>query len=226
MKLLPEQIHEALSEALSNSLEWNATNRPVSNSLRSAKFLSELCGRLDRLICLDRESKGRYIGVNGDKRNEGEWLLDGVWAEETRLSDVSKNRKPANIPIQIWCALECESSTNGYDFFRDFSKLLVVSSPLKIFAAGLNQGTESGVENYLRKRIGLIEKLLNASSYEESATDWYVAFWPSPLNVDGESLWRQLNDDYSHLNNIRLFYQLSNMKGRFKEHLRPQVARC
>ena len=217
VKPFPEQIYQALRTALNDSLDWTRRNSDASNSLRSARFLSDSCNCLGGLVNPDRKLTARYISVDEKKkRHAGEWLLDGVWTEDATIPGGKTNTERDEVPVRVWCALECESSTNRYEFFKDFSKLLVVSSPLKIFAGGLNQGTESGAEKYVRTRIDEVEELLGALSDKEWETDWYIAFWPSPLNVKGESLWRKLDGDYAHLNEIKLFYRLANMKGGLK----------
>lgn len=221
MTATPDQIFEALDQALCRSLNWTRDRKDISNSLRSARFLSDSCKELSHAVNPNGTLNARFIAIE-DKCGErcpGEWLLDGIWTEDIDLSVGHTHNEPAKVPIRVGCALECESSTNGRELLKDFSKLLVVSSPLKIFAAGLNQRTPDGVDEYIRNRITTIEELLGASSKEASESDWYIAFWPSPLNIDGGSLWKRLDARFSHLNKIRLFYRLNSQPGAFIEYL-------
>jgi len=210
MPVTPEKVYCALSTALSNSLsqtrELKGSN---SNPLRSALFLSNACCKLNPVVNPECKWKKHHIEVGESfVRKPGEWLLDCVWTEEACLCLRDPRARTIKVRNRIECAFECESSTNGGEFFKDFSKLLVVTSPLKIFAAGLNQ-TKPYYETYIERRICEIEEILTKTANESKKSDWYVAFWPSPLNKGSNSLWKQLDtDSYSHLNGITLYYRL------------------
>jgi len=211
-----EQMLCAFNKALNDSLKWDPKKAHLTNSLRSALFLSRSCEQLDGFI----DGKGNYIRVVDDRekpRESGEWLLDGIWTK-THQPDCSEAEKPHEIAVAVCCALECESQTGEKQFFEDFSKLLVVSSPLKIFLAGLNQRTKVGANDYIEKRLKMIQELLEKPSVKQTESDWYIAFWPSP-KIDGESktLWDQL-DKYCHLKEIRLFYRCKGKEGGFEEY--------
>jgi len=204
----PEQMLCAFNKALNDSLKWNPKKAHLTNSLRSALFLSRSCEQLDVVM----GAKGNYIRVVDDQENprkRGEWLLDGIWTK-THQPHCSEAEKPHKIAVV--CALECESQTGEKQFFEDFSKLLVVSSPLKIFLAGLNQTREKNTETYIKeKRIKMIQELFKESPEATKQSDWYIAFWPSPR------LWDQL-DEYCHLKKIRLFYRCKGKEGGFEEY--------
>ena len=195
MKLNPHEVQNALNRALSESLLWARGKPEISNSTRSARFASDVCKRLDWLVKRAFPNpcpKLRHICVDDDgKRHSGEWLLDGAWTENARPRPDQRMSKDS--PVRIRCALECESSTAGNEYHIDLSKLLVISSDIKLFLAGLNQQTESGAEDYVNTRVCQTEKVLMQTRAGESSTDWYLAFWPSPLKVDGKSLWQHLD---------------------------------
>jgi len=119
--------------------------------------------------------------------------------------------------------LECESSTNAREFFTDFAKLIVISSPIKLFFAGLNQLNPERADKYVDDRKAQAEKFIQ--EYEESRAEWYLGFWPSPLKHKSGSLWTALDgDEYEHLNCIRLYkmtkeYKFYKLKSRRLESL-------
>ena len=195
MKLNPQEVHNALSQALSESRLWASGKPEISNSTRSARFASNVCKRLNQQVQRAFPNpcpKLRHIYVDdAGKRHPGEWLLDGVWTENAQPQP--HKRKGKNSPVRIRCAIECESSTDGYEYHIDLAKLLVVSSDIKLFLAGLNQRTEDGVENYVNTRIYQTEQVLKQARSGDLSTDWYLAFWPSPLMVKGKSLWHHLD---------------------------------
>ena len=210
MKLNPNEVHSALSRALSDSLLWARGKPEISNSTRSARFASEVCKHLDPLVKRTFQNpypKLRHIRVDdAGKRHPGEWLLDGVWTEDARPRPDQRMSKDS--PVRIRCALECESSTGSNEYHIDLAKLLVISSEIKLFLAGLNQRTESGAENYVNTRVRQTERVLKQSCNGESSTDWYLAFWPSPLKVKGKSLWQHLDaGEYTYLSEIVLYHR-------------------
>ena len=141
---------------------------------------------------------------DGASRRPGEWLLDGAWTEDV-LGD---ERVQTEFPVRLRCSLECESSTAASAYFIDFSKLLVVSSDIKIFAAGLNHKTAAGAEEYIRNRVCQTNRLMAQSVCDGgNLADWYLAFWPSPLKIDGKSLWHHLDcGKFNHLSRITSFH--------------------
>lgn len=216
--LKPEAVLDALSVALrcgrNCAAEWSKTasnptktKEGISNATRSAKFLSDACKHLHPLVekSFQRTKlKRRHIGVSRrGERSPGEWLLDGVWLEE--VTAVEGSRK--TIPLRIRCAMECESSSNSEDYFIDFSKLLVVSSDIKIFAAGLDQKTSDGAKKYIDRRLRETKALIGRADAANQCTQWFLAFWPSPLNVRGKSLWDHLESGtYDHLSEVILYH--------------------
>lgn len=210
MKLNPQEVHSELSQALSDSRLWASGKPEISNSTRSARFASDACNHLDRLVrgafsnpCLQL----RYIRVDdAGKRHSGEWLLDGLWTENA--DPRPDERMSEDSPVRIRCALECESSTDSNEYHIDLAKLLVVSSDIKLFLAGLNQRTKSGAQNYVNTRVFQTEQVLRQVCGGESSTDWYLAFWPSPLKVEHISLWQHLDaGNYTHNSRIVLYHR-------------------
>lgn len=229
---IDQDILTAFDEALCCSVDWSKEPREFTlsedkrrdgNSIRSSRFVSDACDKLNDLInpCEDnqRQYTMRKINVDGAAfRESGEWLLDGIWTKDTRIDTlVDGDREGSNFetPFQVHCAFESESSPKGEDFFVDFSKVVVVSAKIKIFAAGLNQTSEGGVERYIERRSAQAAKLLNCAS-DSHTCKWYLAFWPSPTGttVERPSLWDHLEEeDYQHLNCVRLYvYQDKSFK--------------
>ena len=203
-----QNVYEALSHALACSRAWAAGKEHLSNVTRSARFLSDACKRLDDSINATGTLRCRHVSVDDlGNRHPGEWLLDGVWTEDASADELFAER----FPVRIQCGLECESSTNGKELFKDLAKLIVVASEIKIFAAGMNQKSVEGTENYVCKRVSQIARFLDHAHHEERATDWYLAFWPAPLNVEGKSLWEHLDcGRFAHLSSIRLYQRFGN----------------
>ena len=206
MTLRPKNVLDALSRALVTSRDW-ARDRTISNATRSARFCSDVCGNLDGLLC-GAGLTPRYIRVDDQgTKYPGEWLLDGAWTE-----DVTPDKQMTKaVPRKIRCALECESSTSGFDYFTDFSKLLSVASDTKLFLVGLNQQTKQGAFRYINRRV-LQSSALVRDQYDPTLpTDWYLAFWPSPLDVGGQSLWERIDDEtLTHLRTIVLYHYVDS----------------
>ena len=210
MTLNPHEVHNALDRALSESLRWARGKPEITNSTRSARFASDVCQHLDPLVkCAfsTPRPKLRHIRVDDDEsRHAGEWLLDGVWTEDALPRP--DRRMSIDSPVRIRCALECESSTAGNAYHIDLAKLLVISSDIKLFLAGLNQLTEDGTTDYVITRVRQTEKLLKQTGSGESSTDWYLAFWPSPLQVKGKSLWQHMDAGlYTYHSRIVLYHR-------------------
>ena len=208
MKLDSREVYIALDRALEDSRLWASDKSGVSNSLRSARFVSDVCRRLDELVkraCPKQRPILRHIAVDdSEKRHAGEWLFDAVWTQNARPRP--DKRMSVDSPIRIRCALECESSTSSNEYHIDLAKLLVVASDVKLFLAGLNQRTERGTEHYIDTRVCQTELLLKATRSGDSSTQWYLAFWPSPLNVEGMSMWQHLDAGrYPYLSRIVLY---------------------
>ena len=200
MNLRPSDVLDAVSRALATSQEW-ARGRTISNSTRSARFCSDVCLNLNGFLC-GAGLKLRHIGVDCEgNRSPGEWLLDGSWTEDVTLDENEKKR----IPARIGCAVECESSTAELDYFMDFCKLLSIKSDIKLFLGGLNQKTKRGVSRYIDNRVRQSSFLVDRYD-STSRANWYLAFWPSPLAVNGQSLWEVIDKEgLNHLQTIVLY---------------------
>ena len=208
MKLNSREVYIALDRALAESRLWASDKTDVSNSTRSARFVSDVCSRLNPLIKRAFPKpcpRLRHICVDDSAiRHAGEWLLDAVWTENARPRP--DKRMSVDSPIRIRCALECESSTSSNEYHIDLAKLLVISSDIKLFLAGLNQHSKSGAKNYIKNRVCQTEQLLKSTLNGDSSTQWFLAFWPSPLNVRGMSMWQHLDaGSYPWLSRIVLY---------------------
>ena len=210
MLLNPHEVHRALKEALFHSRTWAAKSEK-SNSIRSSRFLSDVCTSLDEIVRAafpGLKLHLRHISVDEyGIRHAGEWLLDAVWThDEPPCKGWSRS-----FPVRVCCALECESSTNTSEFYKDFDKLLVIHSDIKIFLAGLNHRTENGALDYRRDRVRQTENVLRNARIQGLSEEWYLAFWPSPLGVKGQSLWDHLDSGkYSYLSEISLYHWSNN----------------
>jgi len=206
LNLCPSDVLDEVSQALATSRDW-AHGRTVSPSTRSARFCSDVCLNLDRLLYSAALTR-RHIGVDCQgRRSSGEWLLDGTWTKDV-TPDENMTKK---VPAQIYCALECESSTSGFDYFMDFCKLLSIKSNIKLFLAGLDQITKRGASLYVENRVRQ-SSLLVAQYDSEPCVDWYLAFWPSPRTVNGHSLWETIdNEELAHLQSIVLYRYVGGM---------------
>jgi hypothetical protein len=138
----------------------------------------------------------RQIIVKGDgERTAGEWLLDIAWTESWISKTVPlKSQRPG----LLRCAVECESSTAGREFFKDFAKLVNIRSKAKIFLGGLNQVKPSAAESYRELRVREAGEFVREIDGDDSPTDWYIGFWPSPAGTLNTSLWDRLAE-FPHL---------------------------
>jgi hypothetical protein len=199
MKLDSLKLANAITAAMRDSLDWvesrKAEGHITPNSLKSSMFCTQIGTNLDRFYSGEGVTK-RQIIVNGDgERTAGEWLLDIAWTEGW-VSKTSKVKKPR--PGTIRCAVECESSTAGREFFKDFAKLVNIKSQTKIFLGGLNQVTPAAAERYRADRVEEAGELVRDIEGNNSLTDWYIGFWPSPAGTLNTSLWDRLGE-YPHL---------------------------
>ena len=199
-------LRDALSKALVESLAWRGYEKhPKSkNSYRSAYFCHQVGLHLHGVF------KSRFPGQSlerrqiefsdTDEKRPGEWLLDIVWCEETCADPASKSK----FPSKIYGALECESSTNGKEFFTDFAKLVHVRSSIKLYLAGVNHKREGKMTEYIYMRVEQAARFLGNTGVSCETEEWYLAFWPSPMGNVSRSLWDEL-DKYPHLNAIHAF---------------------
>ena len=193
-------LYESVRKALQKSRRWP---HGQSNKDRSEYFCYQVGEMLHPAIAGDYEDVERnQITFDKDKgtRVKGEWLLDIVWSRKFQPDQRSSTKQP----WIILAALECESNKGGKQFFEDFAKLVNIRSDIKIFLAGLDHKTPKGMNDYIEKRMKQAAKYLSKAGVLNSNENWYLAFWPSPLKVDGESLWDQL-DKYKHLKQVQVF---------------------
>lgn len=205
MELSSCKLQAAIMEALRASRVWVERSRgaiPITNSLKSSMFCTQIGMQLDPYF--ESGTTKRQITVNegNGERVGGEWLLDIVWTED-ELREADNHR--GLMPRHIRCAVECESSTSGYEFFKDFAKLLNVRSSTKIFLGGLNQTTEAAAEDYMARRVKEASQYVRDYDGNSEGTSWYIGFWPSPKGTFTTSLWDTL-DSMPHLTRANVYY--------------------
>lgn len=205
MGLTPHNLQLAITAALKLSREWVEKKRgavDITNSLRSSMFCTQVGKQLGPYFC--EGAKQRQIAVSEEDglRVGGEWLLDIVWTEDEHWDD---GRHSGVMPRRIRCAVECESSTSGHEFFTDFAKLLSVRSGTKIFLGGLNQLTEAAADDYMARRVKEAGRYIRDYDGNSLGTDWYIGFWPSPKGTSTTSLWDTL-DSRPHLTRANVFH--------------------
>lgn len=193
MKLNSQLLHTVINASMRDSLAWvearAAEGHTVPNSLKSSMFCTQIGQNLDHFY----EGKGvtrRQIIVQGNgERTAGEWLLDIAWTEGWISKTVPlKSQRPG----LIRCAVECESSTAGREFFKDFAKLVNIKSEVKIFLGGLNQVTPAAAERYRNERVLEAGEFVREIEGDNPPSDWYIGFWPSPAGTLNTSLWDRL----------------------------------
>lgn len=205
MDLTPHDLQTAIHNALNESRRWvrESSGEPaITNSLRSSMFCSQFGEQLSGIF-----GKGvtrRQILVDWDSRERigGEWLLDIVWTEDEHRMD---GKLADLMPRRIRCAVECESSTAGHEFFKDFAKLLNVRSRTKIFLGGLNQIGSRRADAYIKRRVAEAERYIRDYEVNSLETDWYIGFWPSPKGTSTTSLWDSL-DGRAHLTRCDVYH--------------------
>lgn len=200
MDLQASTLHTAIGNALVGSLDWvrkrTASGYDVSNSLKSSVFCTKIGEHLDEHVG-DNVTRRQIVVDEDGERKAGEWLLDIVWTEDEKRTD---GRSNSSMPRRIKCALECESSTKGQEFFKDFAKLLNIRSRTKIFLGGLNQVKAISAKAYMDRRLEEAARYISACDSNRKDTDWYIGFWPSPTGTHTTSLWDSLDkSSHAHL---------------------------
>lgn len=199
-------LHAALTAALESARAWSA-GRDVPNTLRSARFVSEVARHAHPVVAALAPSgappRARHIRVDDDgRKHPGEWLLDLVWTVDLCPDPRMATRQA--VPGRLVCAVESESDTSGQAWFIDLAKLVHVRSEVKLFLGGLDQTTPAAAEAYIGRRLEQTRALLTHPEVRDAHTAWFVAFWPSPRKHGDRSLWEQLAL-YPHLGHVRLF---------------------
>jgi hypothetical protein len=127
MEISPDQLRSLLSRALRDAVDVKERDRFIgrshSNSLRSAKFVSEVA---DRLFDFYKGEPGvcrlvQPVDKSGQK-GPGEWLFDISIVESVPFLE-GKNKPRVNTTL-IW-AVESEYSTRRQEFARDFGETIV-----------------------------------------------------------------------------------------------------
>lgn len=220
LTLKPEDVHKCFRRALCVSRSWRRdnllnTDDADKNELCSAKFLHAVCEelsvlpQLQQLQCNVVKVLDQKCAIKNSWKKSGEWLLDATWTSSYPIP----NRADSNAITQVHCAIECESNSATKELYTDLSKLLVINSPIKIFASGLNQQNARFCD-YMDERVEELEYILNSPQVraQKNPADWYYVFWPSPKKAKSHSIWDQFgpDDTYHHLNEIHLFHRGCN----------------
>ncbi|MEC4718157.1 hypothetical protein RY831_03290 [Noviherbaspirillum sp. CPCC 100848] len=205
MELSSYHLQLAITEALRASRDWIELSRDeiqITNSLKSSMFCTQIGKQLAPYFKNGTTKRQITVSEDNGERVGGEWLLDIVWTEDERR-DAGEHR--GLMPRRIRCAVECESSTSGHEFFKDFAKLLNVRSSTKIFLGGLNQLTEAAAEDYMVRRVREASQYVRDYDGNSDGTNWYIGFWPSPKGTVTSSLWDTL-DSMPHLTRANVYH--------------------
>lgn len=203
---LRDALSQTLGKALNDSLKWTGYEKYVQrNAYRSAYFCYQVGRHLDSIIqCRFPGSPLKWTQVKFDEEDNkisGEWLLDILWCEETRVDPDSQYQCPS----KIYAALECESKAKTKEFFEDFAKLVHVRSNIKIYLAGVNQRqSEHTMIDYINRRRNQAADFIDKFGAGSEIEEWYLVFWPSPERGASRSL-RDEFDKYPYLNAIHAY---------------------
>lgn len=194
LKILVRQAFKNAYQVRSNGKLGN------SNTLRSAKFVSEVANLLHSEIGVAKDIKlcVQQVDDQGYK-NSGEWLLDIVISRTTEIRDPEIGHSKAFINSKILWAVESESAVGLPDFAADFGKLMVVKSEKYLYLNGLRPNL-SDTKTYISRRLKTAEQILLESGIKG---ELYLGFWPSPAK-DVLSGWDSENEE-TLINKIELF---------------------
>ncbi len=189
MEISPVQLKSLLSSALKTAIQVKGKDRFIgrshSNSLRSAKFVSEVADRLFEFYRGDEAIIPfvQRVDESGIKK-PGEWLFDISIAESVPLLE-GKSKPRVNTRL-VW-AVESEYSTRREEFTKDFGKLLCARAVNRLYLNGFNHAI--GLEGTFidRRAVEASEFMKRALLYKTgqslegiSQGNLYLAFWPSP----------------------------------------------
>lgn len=202
---LLRSIEEGFDKALDATESiLGVKNRMTGPGRLSAKFVWEVGSAVHRRL-LRRSPALRLRAIEVDEFGEkkpGEWLVDACVTED---HGESANQRFID---RIVFAMESESHPGQTAFNVDFAKLLHLNARCRLYLNGLKQTTPEGMWDYMRRRRGYVEAILNRT---RPCGEVYVGFWPSPAkprNSDDpvDSIWRRLQGgQWPHLNGIRLW---------------------
>ena len=195
-KELKTCIENGFEKTKSDILKHNGL---VTNSEKSGRFIQRVSEEIYDTFFEENLHVLNVVRTNFSRPNDpGEWLLDACITDfNPKLSQPAK---------KIHVAIECESQTGLCDFNQDFAKLVHLYADHKLYLQGLNQKTADGANKHINDKMQyILDWLSDTESTIKSNEIYYVAFWPSPENKDGKSIWNQLQDAYSHLDQIRLY---------------------
>ncbi|HWJ26870.1 MAG TPA: hypothetical protein VNS32_10035 [Flavisolibacter sp.] len=132
--------------------------------------LMEIYKEIDCDLCFRNWNYEKQIGISG------EWLLDIVIAK----------RRPINDRVgyihELILALESEMAAGSKAFVDDFSKLLVVNAPIKVYINGVEAKDKKS--RYIESRLKLIQDIL--ANYNNN-DKYYICF------VDHPSVWPKID---------------------------------
>jgi hypothetical protein len=174
--------------------EFHKKDHTHANYFRSAKFVYEVAKCLwdDLYLTSGKKLRGKKLHVQkvDDQGNKspGEWLYD-ICITKTKKVDEANGQKSssAHINTEIIWAIESESSTSLSEFCDDFGKLICSGAQNCLYLHGLDQTTETGRNEFIKRRLETIQGSLLANI--NSGVNFYMGFWPSPKKVGGKSIW-------------------------------------
>jgi len=183
-------VKDALKTSLCKDKE---TQKNDDNKLRSAIFVAEIANLLYSKTVANQENDNykycnNFIDVKDGKRVSGEWLLDITITEQIEVTDREKKQSRALINSEIIWAVESEAATSLPAFAEDFGKLLCVQAKNYLFLNGLDQKKIKDQQAFIDRRLDTITDLLQKINFHPN-DNFYVAFWPSPAQSGGSSLW-------------------------------------
>ena len=181
-------IENMVSKALVKSIQQVEGKEVLTdNKLKSSIFVYMLSEEFRNSF--GGKYKINVVGYDKEKkkRKPGEWLLDIAITEEIQIQDPEDVRSKGDISYRMIWAIESELNSGIKAFADDFGKLLCVKSENYLFLNGLNQKTEKGRLDYIKRRTATIGKMQKDLSL--ALNNYYIAFFPSPAKKNGESLW-------------------------------------
>ena len=189
-----EIIITAFENAKNDTKELPSSKK--NNSLRSTCFVEKVGEELikyydrDKFRCYCQHFNKETIG-----KTSGEWMLDLVICEFHPFNEAGITHEfRANIE---W-AVESEFNTSLKEFLEDFTKLLNICSKNKLYLNGYRSKSPESYSKYVQRRIETAADLIK--KYNKGG-NFYLGFWPSPQEYQGESFW-EISKNYQKIINV------------------------
>lgn len=177
------------------SLREAIGKRRETPKLQSAQFVQNVAFALRDEFTMAQSKKievaVQRVNVAGTGKIAGELLLDAVVWEYFEENDDRYQKNAARFLKVIHWAVESESDTSLTGMASDFNKLLAVYSRHYLYLNGVNQKSEDGRKEYQARRLATVRRIVELVAPERLPKDMYFAFWPSPEQIKGHSLWEE-----------------------------------